>query len=289
MNPQLTHGPKGKLIVVCSQKGGIVKSQSTNEISAVLARKGKSVLVIDMDWTTGLTERTFPDELPIEIEQEPLKHEFTPGEANAYQLFFPETKVKPIALPDGRYFIGATSELNEINYRHSDCMFDFRARIEEFKNHFDFIIVDSAPSYSNVMIACHMAADFLIIPTLLEKQSRNAVGKQLGYMQKIRNNYNPALKCLGTYVTQATVQNYNKPLKEGYLTPVETHNLNMLIEILESKGYSEDDILAYISHTPAAAKEAIELGLTFHDYDPKCRPALQYEEMTQKLLLRAGG
>jgi chromosome partitioning protein len=284
----LKNGTLGKLIVVCSQKGGIVKSQSTKEVSYDLRRMGFSVLEIDLDWTTGLTERTFPDELPLSIEREPMKHEFTPGEANAYQLFFPESVITPIVLSDGRHFIGATSELNEINYRHSDCMFDFRERINELKKHYDFILIDSAPSYSNVMVASHMSADYLIIPTLLEKQSRKAVSKQLTYMQKIKKNYNPGLQFLGTYITQATVINYSKPLKEGYLGPVETHNLLMLLEILESKGYSEEQLLACISYMPSAAKEAIELGLSFHEYDPKCRPAIQYQEMTQKIVKLAG-
>lgn len=282
-------GSTGKFIVVCNQKGGIVKSQSTAEIAYSLRKAGFRTLELDMDWTTGLTERAFPEGLPAAIEREPLSNTFTPGEANTHQLYFPDTTVSPIELPDGRFFIGATSELNEINYRNSDCMFDFRDRIEQLKTEFDFIIADSAPSYSNVMVSAHMAADYLLIPTLLEKQSRNGVGKQLAYMQKIKKNYNPALKFLGTYVTQTQVKNYKKPLKEGYLGPIDTLNLNLLIEILEEKGYSEDYILAYISFVPAAAKEAIELGLSFHEYDPSCLPAIQYNDMTQKIIATVGG
>lgn len=282
-------GTLGKLIVICSQKGGIVKSQSAGEIAYDLRKAGFKTLEIDMDWTTGLTERAFPDELPLAIEKEPMSNSFSPGEANTYQLFFPETEIKPIELPEGRFFIGATSELNEINYRNSDCMFDFRDRIAELKTQFDFIIADSAPSYSNVMIAAHMSADYLLIPTLLEKQARNAVGKQLAYMQKIKRNYNPMLQFMGTYVTQTQVKNYKKPLKEGYLGPIDTHSLNLLIEILESKGYSEDHILSYISFVPTAAKEAIELGLSFDEYDPDCLPAIQYREMTDKIIQLAGG
>ncbi|EIK8555091.1 AAA family ATPase, partial [Salmonella enterica subsp. enterica serovar Newport] len=262
---------------------------SSSEIAHDLRKAGFRVLEIDMDWTTGLTERAFPDGLPYEIEREPLSNSFTPGEANTYQLFFSETEIRPIELPGGRFFIGATSELNEINYRNSDCMFDFRDRIEELKKQFDFIIADSAPSYSNVMIAAHMSADYLLIPTLLEKQARNAVGKQLTYMQKIKRNYNPSLQFMGTYVTQTQVKNYKKPLKEGYLGPIDTLNLNLLIEILQGKGYSEEYILAYISFVPAAAKEAIELGLSFDEYDPKCLPAIQYKELTQKIIMLAGG
>lgn len=70
-------GPIGKLIVVCSQKGGIVKSQSSSEIAHDLRSAGFRVLEIDMDWTTGLTERAFPDDLPYEIEREPLSNSFT--------------------------------------------------------------------------------------------------------------------------------------------------------------------------------------------------------------------
>lgn len=286
---KLKIGTTGKLIVVSSQKGGIVKSLSTSEIAHDLREAGFSTLELDLDWTTGLTERAFPDELPLEIEREPLSNTFSPGEANTYQLFFPNTKINPIKLPSDRFIMGATGELNEINYRNSDCMFDFRDRIAELKKQFDFIIADTAPSYSNVMIAAHMAADYLLIPTLLEKQARNAVGKQLAYMQKIKRNYNPALQFMGTYVTQTPVKNYKKPLKEGYLGPIDTLNLNLLIEILQEKGYSEEFILAYISFVPAAAKEAIELGLSFNEYDPKCLPAIQYKELTQKIIQLAGG
>ena len=134
-----------------------------------------------------------------------------------------------------------------------------------------------------------MSADYLLIPTLLEKQARNAVGKQLTYMQKIKRNYNPSLQFMGTYVSQTQVKNYKKPLKEGYLGPIDTLNLNLLIEILQGKGYSEEYILAYISFVPAAAKEAIELGLSFDEYDPKCLPAIQYKELTQKIIRLAGG
>ncbi|AIN13753.1 chromosome partitioning protein ParA [Yersinia pseudotuberculosis] len=274
----------GLVIVVGNQKGGVVKSQSTNELSYDLQQSGFKTLAIDMDWTAGLTERSFPDGMPIEIEREPFKHEFSPGEAHSYQLFFPNTIVKPIPLADGRHFIGTTYELNEINYRPQDCIFDFKDRIDELRKEYDYIVIDSNPSYSNVMIASHLVADYLIIPTLLEKSSRNGVAKQLGYMQKIKKNLNPKLEFLGVYVTQAVVSNYKKDLLDGRLTAVDTENLRLLFEILQLNGYSTEKVLAYISYVSTTAKEAIELGLTFKEYAPKSLPALQYEELTQKLI-----
>lgn len=274
----------GKVIVVGNQKGGVVKSQSSNEISFNLQQAGYKTLCIDMDWTAGFTERTFPEGMPLEIEREPFKHEFTPGPAHTYQLFFVNTEIEPTVLPDGRHFIGTTYELNEINYRPQDCIFDFKDRVEALRAEYDYIIIDSNPSYSNVMIASHLVADYLIVPTLLEKSSRNGVAKQLAYMQKIKKNYNPGLAFLGVYITQAVVSNYKKDLLDGRFTAVDTENLRMLFEILHNCGYDESKVLAYISYVSTTAKEAIELGLTFKEYAPTSLPAKQYDELTKTLV-----
>ena len=274
----------GIVIIVGNQKGGVVKSQSTNELTYNLQSMGMQTCMIDFDTTSGLTERTFPDALPLSVDKDPLGNTFTPGEANAYQLFFPDTEVNPHVLPDGRHIIGSTNELHEINYRPQDCIFDFKERISELRKRYDYIFIDSAPEYNNLLIASHLVADYLLIPTLLEKSSRIGVGKQLSYMQRIRKNYNPELKYLGTYITQANVQNYNQPLLDGYLTAVETENLQRLFDILQEKNYGPETVLAYISWVKNLAKEAIELGMTIKEYSPSSRPAQQYQELSNRIV-----
>jgi len=279
----------GTVIIIGNQKGGVVKSQSTNEITYNMQQSGLKTLMIDFDATSGLTERTFPEELPLSIDKDPMGNTFNPGEANAHQLFYLNTEVKPHELPDGRHIIGSTNELNEINYRPQDCIFDFKERMEALRYDYDYIFIDSAPDYSNLLIASHLVADYLMIPTLLEKQSRIGVGKQLSYMQRIKKNYNPQLKFLGAYVTQASVQSYSKGLLDGYLSPVETHNLTQLFEILAEKSYGPEKVLGYISWVKNLAKEAIELGQTIREYAPASKPAHQYRELTAKIVELTGG
>ena len=274
----------GKVIIIGNQKGGVVKTQSTNEITFNMQQRGKKTLMIDFDSTSGLTERTFPGEVPLSIDREPLGNSFSPGVAHAFQLFFPDTEVIPEVLPDGRHIIGSTNELGEINYRPQDCVFDFKDRIEALRKHYDYIVIDSAPDYNNLLIASHVVGDYLLVPTLLEKGSRIGVGKQLNYMQRIKKNYNPGIQFLGTYITQASVQSYTQPLLDGYLTAVETENLRMLYEILAEKNYGEDKVLGLISWVKNQAKEAIEFGLTFREYSPNSKPAVQYQELTDKLI-----
>lgn len=279
----------GIVIIIGNQKGGVVKSLSTNELTFNLQAMGKQTCMIDFDTTSGLTERTFPDAIPLSIDKDPLGNNFAPGEANAYQLFFPDTYIKPHELPDGRHIIGSTNELHEINYRPQDCIFDFKERIAQLRQNYDYIFIDSAPEYNNLLIASHLVADYLLIPTLLEKSSRIGVGKQLSYMQRIRKNYNPKLKYLGTYITQANVQSYTQPLLDGYLTAVETENLQRLFDILKEKHYGPETVLAYISWVKNLAKEAIELGLTIKEYAPASKPALQYQELTNRIIALTQG
>ncbi|MFZ4216120.1 ParA family protein, partial [Pantoea endophytica] len=285
----MQNGKAGKVIIIGNQKGGVVKTQSTNEISYNLQLLGYQTLMIDFDSTSGLTERIFPGEIPSSIDVDPMGNKFSPGPAHAYQLFFPDTEVRPEALPDGRHIFGSTNELGEVNYRPQDCVFDFKERINSLRGQYDFILIDSAPDYNNLLIASHIVGDYLLIPTLLEKGSRIGVGKQLNYMQRIRKNYNPDLQFLGTYITQASVQSYTQPLLEGYLTAVETENLKRLYEILEEKNYGEDKVLGLISWVKNLAKEAIELSMTIREYSPTSKPAIQYQALTNLLLELIGG
>lgn len=278
----------GKVIIIGNQKGGVVKTQSTNEISYNMQQLGYQTLIIDFDSTSGLTERIFPGSVPLTIDREPMGNTFAPGAAHAFQLFFPDTDVKPEALPDGRHIFGSTNELGEINYRPQDCVFDFKDRIDALRSSYDYILIDSAPDYNNLLIASHVVGDYLLVPTLLEKGSRIGVGKQLNYMQRIKKNYNPGLQFLGTYITQASVQSYTQPLLDGYLTAVETENLRRLYEILAEKNYGEDKVLGLISWVKNQAKEAIELGLTIREYSPTSKPALQYQELTNKIIKLTG-
>ena len=57
---------KAKIIAVANHKGGVGKTASVATIGAILASKGKKVLLMDLDTQANLT-RHFFDEIPSRI------------------------------------------------------------------------------------------------------------------------------------------------------------------------------------------------------------------------------
>ncbi|MGQ6550945.1 ParA family protein (plasmid) [Serratia sp. JSRIV001] len=279
-----------KVIVICSQKGGIGKTFSTTEISNELQARNKRTCCVDGDWMGGLTSRQFPDGLPPEIDENPLGRTFVPGEAHMSRLYAgPDTPFNPITLPDGRGFMGATEDLNEVNNRHADCIFDFKERFEALKENYDYILIDSSPVWTNTLLANHVVADYLLIPTLLERTARLGVEKHIGTFKKIKKRYHPELKLLGVFVTHAMVSNYKKPMLEGRYAQVDTVNLEMLIEILEEQGFSEEYLLEVMPFVATKVREAIELSITIKQHDPESPLVASYDRLVDTIIARTGG
>lgn len=130
-----------KVITVCSQKGGIGKTFATTEIAAELQRRGYRTCEVDGDWMSALTSRQFPDGLPLEIDANPSGRVLTPGVAHVNRIYG-EEPFEPLILPDGRGFMGATEELNDVNNSHSDCIYDFRDNFAQLRETFDYILID---------------------------------------------------------------------------------------------------------------------------------------------------
>ncbi|HCA3439677.1 TPA: ParA family protein [Salmonella enterica subsp. salamae serovar 35:g,m,s,t:-] len=271
-----------KVIVICNQKGGIGKTFGTNEISANLQLAGFRVLVLDGDSTASMTGRTFRDGLPQEIIKR-VGNGYEAGSANVSTLYL-TPDVQPIVLEDGRHILGTTDNLNEINNRNTDCIYDFKDNFQPLREKYDYILIDSSPAWTNVMLANHLVADYVIIPTILELSSREGVEKHLGYVTRIKNRYNPDLKFLGVLVTQAVVSTYKKPMLEGRYASVDTENLMQILSILERFGYGPDSILEIVTQVSTKVKEAIELNLTIRQHDLRTPPTQQYIDVTNKII-----
>lgn len=273
----------GTVIVINSQKGGVSKSFSSNELSAGIKSKTKKrVALLDLAGHAHLTERNFPSQdLPEEIIK--FNPAATPNHAHSYNLFFENTEVKPVYLNDGRALFGATNYLEVLTSHPEYVIYDFKERFNnEIRNNFDYIFIDCTPEWGNLMLAAHVVADYVIIPTLLEKSAIDGVEKQLLHIQRIKKSYNPSLKVMGTFVSAAHIINY----KKFSLTAVEQLQMDKLIEIMNKYNLSKNDLLKVISYTRSKVNEAILLGKPICEHEPKSIQAKQYRELVDVIIKR---
>ena len=149
----------GRVISIANQKGGVGKTTTSINISTILAKKGKRVLLIDADPQGNATSG-------IGIEKK--------TEKSIYDVIIEETKIEEVVLetqvknlkicPSNINLAGAEVELVSMMSRE----YRLKERIEEEKENYDYIIIDCPPSLGLITLNAFTASDSVLIPVQCE-------------------------------------------------------------------------------------------------------------------------
>ena len=225
-------GPK--VIVVANNKGGVGKTTTASNLAASLSLKyGKKILLIDTDYQGSLSTavRLAHD---IRTQGEDLTN--VKGISAIDEVFESEKSESSIRgamksihkiLPDS-YFISSwysfaeteTKLLTEwlIQKNDKDARLILRKKFmesNELLKNFGFIIIDAPPRLTTGSINALLAADYVIVPTVLDKLSAEAVGYFMEICKKIkRTGLNSNLKLLGV-VSELTHQRKLRDYEHG--------------------------------------------------------------------------
>lgn len=155
-----------KIIAVINNKGGVGKTMTAQNLSAALADKGKRVCMIDFDSQHNLTNRCEN----VKREESKLKEHLYRGCSIEDYLADPNLKIYPLEVKDKLYLIPSTIELAHYsaslyNLNPSENPSDkLKELCNDLRPAFDFIIIDSEPGMSALMVNATKAADLVIIP-----------------------------------------------------------------------------------------------------------------------------
>ncbi|MBI4778401.1 ParA family protein [Candidatus Desantisbacteria bacterium] len=183
----------GKTIVVSNQKGGVGKTTTAINLSACLAMLGKKVLLVDMDPQVNSSSGLGIDK----HESNPNMYNVLIGNATAKEAVC-STEIKQLSLiPSNVILTGAEIELVPLEKRE----FMLKKALEEIKDDYDFIFIDTPPSLSLLTLNSMVAADTVLIPIQCEYYALEGLSQLLSTITLVHGKLNPSLKTEGILLT----------------------------------------------------------------------------------------
>jgi chromosome partitioning protein len=226
----------GPRVLVCATlKGGVGKTTTAVNLGAALARRaanrrGKPVLLIDLDFQGSASAMAFVhDEWKPTPGQESRASTAINGGANGQWLLQARQPVKGVqnlhAL-SAFYDLARTenslqlrwlleAERRDIRYFLANLLFS-----EEVRSQYELVVLDAPPRLTTAFIQALCAGTHLLIPTILDDLSADAV-KNFGEQLALHERLWPNLRILGVLGTMTSRTDDGRDIgKDGYETRI---------------------------------------------------------------------
>src|SRR3712207_6796448 len=178
-------------IAVTLRKGGSGKTTTAVNLAAALHRKGKKVLLVDLDPQANATLAVGidPTTLPKNINHLFTRIDTTPDEVVTYTTF-------------GLALLPSHPELAQTESGMKATQVGMlRGLLNPFEDAYDIIIIDTPPSESYLTVNALAAADEVIIPLQAHYLALQGLAQALTQVDQVRNGLNPQLKIAGILPT----------------------------------------------------------------------------------------
>lgn len=248
----------GKIISIANQKGGVGKTTTAVNFSALLAKKGKKVLLIDTDpqgnATSGVgVEKTVSfsvyDVLVDDVEIE-----------NTVQM----TEMKNLEIcPSNINVAGAEVQLVSQEARE----YKLKQKVDKIKDQYDYIIIDCPPSLGLVTLNAFTASDSVLIPVQCEYYALEGLGQLINTINIVKRKLNKSLKIEGALLTMYDAR---------------TNLSNQVVK--EVKNYFEDRVYKTVIPRNVKLSEAPSYGMPICMYDARSKGSRCYDKFTKEFL-----
>ena len=202
----------GKIIAVTNQKGGVGKTTTAVNLAACLAYKGKKVLVIDSDAQGNSTSG-------LGVSKDNIEY-------SLYDCLADSSKTKDAVIKTscrGLSLIPSLPELSaaEIELAGEENREHFLEKaLDEVRDDFDFIIIDSPPALGMLTINIMTASDSVLIPIQCEYYALEGLSQLITSIKNIKKSLNKELEIEGIL---ATMFDSRTNLSQQVLEEVKTH------------------------------------------------------------------
>jgi cellulose biosynthesis protein BcsQ len=282
-----------KVIAVYHNKGGVGKTTTVINLAAAFSKKGKRVLIIDMDsqanttFATGLVK--FQDEASDDIKDKYIynviiernKSSITEVARKA-SFTFPAIDVIPS-------HISLTTKEVELS-DSIQAQTRLIAKLSDVKDMYDVVLIDTPPSLNVFARIALLSADYLLIPSDLKPFANEGLNNVRTFLESI-NDYREVisrqpLKLLGVVASkvstaarfvQYTLPKMEKIVEDRYDFP-----------LLKTRIYERRDISAAIERVIEVGELDIPDPLSVLDYKPDCQSSGEFEALAKEVMELTG-
>ena len=249
------------IIAVVNQKGGVGKTTSAINTAAALGKRGKRVLLIDLDPQGNATSGVGIGKKSAKLSS----YDVLIGRAEMKEAII-ATEFKNLwLLPSNMALAGADPELAELEHRESRL----KNALLPVKDDYDYIIIDCPPSLGMLTVNAMTAADGVVIPMQCEFYALEGLSQLMITVSRIKQHYNSALNITGILVTM-----YNSRL----LLSVQV--------ISELRKHYADKLFEQCISRNVKLSEAPGFGVPVYYHDKKSKGAEEYLAVAKELTLR---
>lgn len=251
-----------RVLAISNQKGGVGKTTTTINLSAALCRKGKRVLVVDLD--------------PQGNASSGLGWPRSQVQAGLYDVLFGERSFDEVRLAGGqrldllaatRDLVGAELELSD----QPDRDRRLRKVLSGVRERYDYVLIDCPPSLGLLTLNALGAADGVLIPLQAEYYAMEGLSEILRTIGLVRQKLNPDLSRDGVVLTMMDARN----------------NLCREVE-RQVREAMPDEVFTTSIPRNVRLGEAPSFGKPIVDYDVKSPGAKAYLALADEFLAREG-
>lgn len=246
-----------KIIAVANRKGGCGKTTTAINLSACLGKKGRRVLLLDLD-PQGHSSLGFGV--------------FNENARDLYDVFTGEARLDDIILPGvftGVDVVPATMKLaaaEHLPVRNDERDKQLKIHLAPIRNRYDYAVIDCPPSMGLLSQNALMASDLVLIPIEMSLFCLHGVDQM--------------------YQTIALLsERLDRKIPIRVLPTLVDSRTRLCRQFLHDVGERfADDVLSIMVQFTVRLKEAAREGVPIIAYDPTSTVAVQYDRLADELM-----
>ena len=248
------------VISIASQKGGVGKTSTAISLAAGLARKGKKVLLLDIDSQANSSKVLIPEYQAVHknasiyatiLERKPLPIQPTS---------IPQLDIVPSHILLSNTDVALTTAIDHREAR-------LKTQLDGVKDQYDFVFIDCPPTLSWLTMNALTASDKVIVvvaPGYFELDSIVQMGKTI---EEVQEFFNPALRLL------------------GFLFTMSDPTINSMVSLQILRQTYTDAVLATVIPRNTDLRDAHFNKQDVFSFNPAAKAALAYEKLIHEVFL----